>query len=266
MIPPEGLNNVRARMYRVGGGAAGNVNPDTLTSLTRAIAYIDNVTNPLAAEGGADRETVSEAKERAPHTIKSRDRAVTAEDFEMMALRASTLLARAKCVPDRGHRGAVTLVVVPKAETGSSDLTRRLVPSNEVLRHVKRYLDERRLVGTVLNVLKPRYEDFSVKVTLLRRTIGTSDRLRREIEDNLRRYLHPLVGGRDGKGWEFGRAVLKTELIHVIEEIPGVEGVDSLEIQHEERGVQVEHVRVEDDELPHLVHVQVVEKVRDEIM
>jgi hypothetical protein len=140
------------------------------------------------------------------------------------------------------------------------------VPSNEVLRYVKRYLDERRLVGTVLNVIKPRYEDLSLKVTLLRRTIGTSDRLRKEIEQKLRRYLHPLVGGRDEKGWEFGRPVLKTELIHVIEEIPGVEGVDDLEIRDESRGVQVEHVRVEPDELPHLVHVHVVEKVRDEIM
>ena len=264
LIPPEGQNNIKVRMYRVGGGSAGNVNPGTLTSLTRAIAYIDTVTNPLPAAGGADRESVAEAKDRAPHTIKSRDRAVTTEDFEMMALRASTLLARAKCVPDKGHRGAVTLVVVPKAET--RDLNRRLIPSNEVLRYVKRYLDERRLVGSILNVIKPRYEDLSLKVTLLRRTIGTSDRLRREIEAKLRRYLHPLVGGRDGKGWEFGRAVLKTELIHVIEEVPGVEGVDALEIFDESRGVHVEHVRVDDDELPFLIHVHIVEKVRDEIM
>ncbi len=266
MIPPEGQNNIRAKNYRVGGGSRGNVNGDTLTSLTRAIAYIDSVTNPLQATGGSDRESVEEAKERAPFTIKSRDRAVTAEDFEMLALRASTTLARAKCVPDRGHRGAVTLVVVPKADTSAEDLRRRLMPSNEVLRYIKRYLDERRLVGTVLNVVKPRYEDFSLKVTLLRRTVGTSDRLRGEIEEKLRRYLHALAGGRDGKGWEFGRPVLKTELIHVVEEIPGVEGVDALEIRDEGRDVLVEHVRLDADELPHLVHVHVVEKVRDEIM
>jgi len=266
MIPPEGQNNVRVRQYRIGGGSKGNVNAGTLTSLTRAIAYIDTVNNPLAATGGADRETVQEAKERAPYTIKSRDRAVTAEDFEMLALRCSTSLARAKCVPDRTHRGAVTLVLVPKAESGPVGLTRRLVPSNEVLRYVKRYLDERRMVGTVLNVVKPRYADFSIKVTLLRRTIGTSDRLRREIEDNLRRFLHALVGGRDGKGWEFGRHVLKSDLIHIVEEIPGVEGVDSMEMRDSETGVQVEHIRLADDELPFLVQVHVVEKVRDEIM
>lgn len=266
MMPPEGLNNIVARRYQIGGGSSGNINPDTLTSLTRALAYIDSVTNPIAATGGADRESVDEAKERAPYTIKSRDRAVTAEDFETLALRASTSIARAKCVPDRTSRGAVTLVVLPKAEPGARGLARRLVPSNEILRYIKRYLDERRLVGTILHVVRPRYRDLSLKITLLRRTIGTSDRLRREIADKLRTYLHALSGGRSGKGWEFGRAVLKTELIHVVEEVPGVEGVDALEILDEERRVHVEHVRVDDDELPFLVHVHVLEKVRDEIM
>ncbi len=266
MMPPEGQNNIIAKSYCIGGGAAGNVNANTITTLTQALAYIDSVTNPMAAEGGADRESVEEAKDRAPYTIKSRDRAVTAEDFEMLALRASTLLARAKCVPDRANRGAVVLVVIPKAEGGVRGLTRRLMPSNEILRYVKHYLDERRLVGSILNVVKPRYKDLSLKVTLLRRTVGTSDRLRREIAEKLRTYLHPLVGGRDGKGWEFGRAALKTELIHVVEEVPGVEGVDALDILDEDKNVHVEHVRIEDDELPYLVHVHIVEKVRDEII
>ncbi len=265
MIPPEGTNNVVAD-YRVGGGASGNVNPHALTSLTSSIAYVDAVTNPLAASGGADRETVAEAKERAPHTIKSRDRAVTAEDFETLALRASTSLARAKCVSDPSAEGSVTLVCVPKAETSKGDLRERLVPSNEVLRHVERYLEERRLVGTRLRVKRPRYRDVSLVVTLARRTIGTSDRLRRDIEDALRRYAHALVGGRDGRGWSFGRSLIKSELIHVAEEVPGVEGVESLDMFDEDRGIHVEQMRIEGAELPHVVQVRVVEKVRDEIM
>jgi len=134
-----------------------------------------------------------------------------------------------------------------------------------VLRYVKRYLDDRKLVGTVLNVVRPRYKDLSLRVVLIRRSIGTTDRLRRDIELKLRRYLHSLVGGRDGKGWEFGRPVLKTELIHLAEEVPGVEGVDSLELRDELRNVTIEHLRLDDDELPFLVHVHVAEKVRDDI-
>ncbi|MGN6103883.1 MAG: putative baseplate assembly protein [Kofleriaceae bacterium] len=264
-VPPEGKNCIIATSYRIGGGALGNVNPNTLTSLGRALAYIETVTNPLAATGGADRETIDEAKARAPFTIKSRDRAVTSEDYEMLALRASTTLARARCVPDRSNRGHVTLALVPKAEVRGEELTRRLLPSNEVLRYVKRYLDERKLVGTVLNVVRPRYKDLSVRVVLIRRSVGTSDRLRKEIELKLRRYLHALVGGKDGKGWEFGRPILKPELIHLVEEVPGVEGVDALGIRDEARNVGVEHLRLEDDELPFLVHVHVAEKVRDDI-
>jgi predicted phage baseplate assembly protein len=268
LCPPDGRNNIVIKSYRTGGGSAGNVNPGTVTSLVRALSYIDTVTNPMAASGGADRESVEEAKSRAPYTIKSRDRAVTAEDFEMLALRASTSLARAKSVPDRSNRGEVTLVVIPKAETRSErieDLTRRLVPSNEIMRFVKRYLDDRRLVGTIVNVVKPRYKDLSLKITLLRRSIGTSDRLRREIEQKVRRFLHPLIGGKDGRGWEFGRPVLKSDLVHHIEEIPGVDGVDTLEMRDELRDVTVEHVRVDDDELPFLINVHIAEKVRDDI-
>jgi len=265
MVPPEAKNNIVARSYRIGGGALGNVNANTLTSLGRALAYIESVTNPLPATAGADRETIDEAKNRAPYTIKSRDRAVTSEDYEMLALRASTTLARARCVPDRSNRGHVTLALVPKGEIRGEEFSRRLVPSNEVLRYVKRYLDDRKLVGTVLNVVRPRYKDLSLRVVLIRRSVGTSDRLRKDIETKLRRFLHSLVGGRDGKGWEFGRPVLKPELIHLVEEVPGVEGVDALAIRDELRNVGIEHLRLDDDELPFLVHVHVAEKVRDDI-
>ncbi|HEU4614821.1 MAG TPA: putative baseplate assembly protein, partial [Kofleriaceae bacterium] len=265
MVPPEGKNSIVASSYRIGGGSIGNVNPNTLTSLGRALAYIESVTNPLPASGGADRETIDEAKARAPYTIKSRDRAVTSEDYEMLALRASTQLARARCVPDRTNRGHVTLALVPKADTRADELTRRLVPSNEIMRFVKNYLEERKLVGTVLNVVRPRYKDISLRVVLIRRSVGTSERLRKDIEHKLRRFLHALVGGKDSKGWEFGRPVLKAELIHLVEEVPGVEGVDHLEIRDEQRNVAIEHLRLDDDELPFLVHVQIAEKVRDDI-
>src|SRR5256885_13216795 len=164
MVPTESKDSIHARPYRVGGGALGNVNANTLTSLGRALAYIETVMNPVPATGGADRETIDEAKARAPYTIKSRDRAVTTEDYEMLALRASTQLARAKCVPDRSNRGHVTLALVPKADLRTDGLTRRLLPSNEVMRFVKRYLDDRKLVGTVLNIIRPRYKDLSLRI------------------------------------------------------------------------------------------------------
>jgi predicted phage baseplate assembly protein len=209
---------------------------------------------------------VEEAKVRAPMEIKSRDRAVTAEDFESLALRASTGIARAKCLPSGRHDGHVELVIVPKGDDRNLDLTRKLVPPPELLRYVKNFIDDRRLVSTVVEVVKPSYLELSIKITLIRRTVGQTDRLRREIENRLRRYLHPLIGGRDGKGWPFGRAVYKSDLAHVIEDIPGVELVDAITIYDEDRRVAVEAGRLGPNELVHLVNLVVVERVREEIV
>jgi hypothetical protein len=158
------------------------------------------------------------------------------------------------------------VVVVPRGDEKNLDLTKRLVAAPELLRFVKHYLDERRLVGTVVEVVKPGYAEVSIKVTLVRRTVGQTDRLKREIEDRLRRYLHPLVGGRDSKGWPFGRAVYKTDLAHLVEDIPGVEVIDSITIYDEDKRIAVENVRLEPSELIHLVNVSVVERVRQEIV
>jgi len=266
IMPPAGRNNIVAKKYQVGGGVKGNVNAMTLTQLTRAIAYVDKCYNVMPAAGGSNAETVEEAKNRAPHTLKSRDRAVTSEDFESLALKASTGVARAKCIPSGRRDGEVQVVIVPRGDEKNLDLTKRLVPPPELLRYVKNYLDDRRLVGTIVDVVKPDYVEISIKVTLIRRTVGQTERLRREIEERLRRYLHPLVGGRDEKGWPFGRAVYKSDLAHLIEEVPGVEVIDAITIFDEDRRVAVENVRLEPPGLVHLVNVAVVERVREEIM
>lgn len=266
MVPPEGRNAVIAREYKVGGGTKGNVNAYTLTSLTRAVPYIERVYNVLPAVGGADAETVDQAKERAPQQIKSRDRAVTAEDFETLALRSTTSIARAKALPSDDKVGHVQLVIVPRGDEKLLDLTRKLVPPPELCRFVRNYLDERRLITTILDVTPPTYIELSIKVTLIRRTVGQSERLRSEIEQRLRRYLHPLVGGADGKGWQFGRPIFRTDLVHIVEDIPGVDAIDSIAIYDEERRVQVEGVRLRGDELPHVIGVKVIERVRQEMI
>jgi hypothetical protein len=155
---------------------------------------------------------------------------------------------------------------LPRGEEKTADLTRRLSPAPELLRHVKNYLDERRLVGTVVHVEKPLYAEISLRVTILRRMIGQSDRVKREIEERLRRFLHPICGGRDGTGWPFGRAVYKSDLAHMVEDIPGLEAVDEITIYDEDKRHAVESVRLDAGDLPWLVNIVVVERVRQEIV
>jgi hypothetical protein len=49
------------------------------------------------------------------------------------------------------------------------------------------------------------------------------------IRQRLAAFLHPLTGGLDGKGWEFGRAPQLSDLYALIEAAPGVDHIVRLQ-------------------------------------
>jgi predicted phage baseplate assembly protein len=95
-IPPAGADNIRAFRYRAGGGAAGNVDAGRLEALATAVAGIDSVFNPTAAGGGSDTADTEALLTIGPRRISHGDRAVSADDFEELALEASRQVARVR--------------------------------------------------------------------------------------------------------------------------------------------------------------------------
>lgn len=91
---PTGNGSVRAT-YRFGAGLAGRVPAGSLTTLLQKPAGLKEATNLLAAEGGADPESLANARENAPRTVRTFGRAVSLSDFEDLA-RASGEVAKAK--------------------------------------------------------------------------------------------------------------------------------------------------------------------------
>ena len=159
-VPPKGAV-LRFTRYRHGGGRDGNVTAGTLSVLKSTIAGIDTVTNPDAATGGVDAEIITHARQRASMEIRSRYRAVTAEDFEFLAGEASPRVARAVCIPPRDG-GAVPLHLVPRIYPADRRLDfAELMPEEELLTEVAEYLDERRLIGTTVELKPCRYRGLS---------------------------------------------------------------------------------------------------------
>ena len=74
--------------YRRGGGTEGNVTANLLTTLKDPIPGME-VTNPKPATGGTSAETLDNALIRGPQELHSLHRAVTARDFELVAIRRS---------------------------------------------------------------------------------------------------------------------------------------------------------------------------------
>lgn len=91
---PSGAANIVAR-YRTGLGAAGRVRSDQLATLLERPVGLRGVSNPLAADGGADPETLADARHLAPATVRTFGRAISLQDFEDVA-RQTGLVARAR--------------------------------------------------------------------------------------------------------------------------------------------------------------------------
>src|SRR5262249_33548824 len=116
---PSASAVIVARQYRFGGGAGGNVPAGAGNGKPGKGTGRECVANERAAVGGRDEQTVSELRQQAPHQLRSRNRAVTAEDFAYLAGQAGGV-AKATAValmhPDHPGvevPGAVTVVIVP---------------------------------------------------------------------------------------------------------------------------------------------------------
>jgi baseplate J-like protein len=78
---PTGRGNVVAT-YRQGIGLSGNVSRGALRTLLDRPVGLRSVSNPAAAGGGADPESISQTRDNAPNTVRTFGRIVSLEDFE----------------------------------------------------------------------------------------------------------------------------------------------------------------------------------------
>ena len=83
-MSPEAAASFQA-YYRVGNGSTGNIGHDTLARIVANVTGIRSVRNPLAAAGGRDPETMDHIRQRAPFAFRSQLRAVTEDDYGLMA-------------------------------------------------------------------------------------------------------------------------------------------------------------------------------------
>ncbi len=221
-IPPSNLrDNIKCEVYYVGGGAIGNVRKNTISILETSYPSIEAVRNPDPATGGADAETIEDAKLRGPWSLKHRHRAVTLEDFENLSLEASGEVAKAKCFTENGD---IKLIILPK---GSSDM---LLPGIMLIQKVKKFLDERRLITTKLTVKGPEYIKLFIKIKGVVRPqkVERIPEIKIKMANELKLFFHPLKGGPSRNGWPLGRTIHVSEIYHILDKIDDVDYIDKI--------------------------------------
>ena len=220
---------LRMSRYRHGGGKIGNVGADSLITLRSAIPGVASVTNPAPARGGVDTQSVSEARARAALEIRTRHRAVTAQDYEFLAAAASPRVARAVRIED-GEPG-VTLGILPRLDPADRRLTiDELIPDPHLIADVARHLDARKVAGCPVRLVPVRFRGVSVVVNLEASPRADADEIERRVGDALYAHLNPFTGGHSATGWPFGRALNQGELYSIVHAVTGVESVRILRV------------------------------------
>jgi predicted phage baseplate assembly protein len=255
-VPPEGAT-LRLREYWTGGGAAGNVGAGALCVLRTPIPYVKSAGNRRPAGGGRDGETVDEAKLRAGRALRTGDRAVTAEDYEVIAGEAAGTAVRVHCVPPAAPADPVRVLVLPDVVGyGPGRLPfAALTPDKDLLGRIADALDRRRMVGMRIVVEPPRYRGVTVAVRLRARRDRDCDRLAADALAALYRWLHPRDGGPAGSGWPFGRPVTLGDVHGALAALPDLDYVEDARLYPADpltgaRAEASQHVEVAADELP----------------
>ncbi|NET24637.1 putative baseplate assembly protein [Okeania sp. SIO1I7] len=238
LIPPPGRGNIRMNRYQTGGGTAGNKASGSIVQLKTTVPYVDKVINHQAAAGGAEAETLNSLIERAPREIRHRQRAVTLEDYEDLAKLASPEVIRAKCIPltnlkvnplDTGELlGAVSVIIVPRSTAAKP------LPSLELINRVQDYLETRGSPTVNISVVGPLYVRVSITVEIALISLEGGSQVAQAVEQKLASFLHPLTGGFEGMGWDFGREPYKSDFYRLLEGIAGVDHVRNLEVDEME--------------------------------
>ncbi|BAY81544.1 hypothetical protein NIES267_10210 [Calothrix parasitica NIES-267] len=240
-VPPPGAE-IRMKAYRTGGGSWGNVKAGTLTVLKYAIPYVRSVMNYHDATGGTDSESLEQAVIRVPQILRTRECAVIPEDFERIIkqAKASRNIVRAHCAKnDMG--GVVRLLLVPEPNnfqpnvndfcgTNPADLIITKDDDDKLEKELSNYIENRKPLGIQVRLEEPCYIGVRVWLeVLLEKNINREEASNR-IRAFLHRFLNPLVGGFEEKGWELGKKLHASEIVAVCQKMPEVKYVGNVQL------------------------------------
>lgn len=213
--------------YRAGGGLAGNVEAGSVKELRIAQPLISGASNPVAAAGGAEAETLPRALRRGPQALRHRHRALSVQDIEWLAREASPEVARVRCLPLLGpdgnaQRGHYTVLIVPDS------VDTQPAPTEELARDVRDFLAQHAPATVAIRVAPPRYVSVSVRAVIVPSDASEAARVEDRARQAINGFLHPLHGGTSGEGWQFGEAIPLSRLAALIEGVPGVSHAQGL--------------------------------------
>jgi Baseplate J-like protein len=202
--------------YRTGGGQLGNVPAGAIQTIVSAspLALLGaTVTNHGPATGGADRESIDHAVAHAPAVFRSLHRAVTAADYEALAL---SFKGVGKVRAVQGGWNRVNLLVAPAGGRGKV--------SDVLEAGLKGYLEDKRMLTQVIEI-----EDVDYIPIFVTAELGIeSYYVRSEVLGAVQQAAAALLAF---ETVDFGQPVFLSSFYEAVASVPGVSFVNITEFR-----------------------------------
>ena len=229
-------NTTMTIVYRHGGGANHNVDPDEIRTVdemdmtflpgvsfavAQGIRNSIGVSNPKAANGGAAAPTLAQLKSFVTATRTMQNRIVTTDDLLARIYTLPTefgIVYRANVLPNPENALSSILYVV------SLDSESKLTSSSDALKkNLSTYLNEFRLIGDAMDILDASVINFQIKVTC-------------RFSHNANKYeLISLITREITKLYQketiaLGKPIVKSDITNVVINQPGVVSCVSIDL------------------------------------
>jgi hypothetical protein len=236
---PAAGREIRA-WYRRGGGSAGNLPAGAISVLKDTVPGVRTVVNSTAATGGWPAETLDDAMIRGPQQLHGIERAVTAEDYETVALAAGGALARARAFTkaamwQHADPGTVELLLVPNVDDGELNggmLTPDILHAHETetaRTQIQQAIDTRRPLGTQCQVAWASYKTVEVAARVVVRREENLEAVKGRVLQRLYSTISPLPSSAaKSSGWPFGQPLRASNVFDIVLKEPGVRYLDSV--------------------------------------
>jgi hypothetical protein len=121
--------------------------------------------------------------------------------------------------------GWVKLIIIPNSQDPQP------VPSFELRRDVADYIQQRAPASLAgLFVTGPTYLAVGVAAVVTPLDLSQAGPVGVAVREALQAFFQPLTGGPSGTGWPFGRSVYLSDVATMLENLPGVDYVQEIEL------------------------------------
>jgi hypothetical protein len=219
---PTGIENIKGK-YRRGIGRPGNVRAEQVKLLATKPLHVKNVINPIAATGGADRESRDQARQNAPRAVIALDRLVSVQDYADFARKFAGIGKASASRLSDGYREVVHLTIA-----GADDIP--------IDRNSDLYLNLRR----ALRQFGEPYQPIRAELRALSLLVVSAQI--RILADYAWEFVEPKIRAAMLESFNFerrelGQDVTYSEVVSIIQSVEGVAYVDLdiLDMVDEER-------------------------------